>query len=104
MIRYLGYDLTVSRSKDVKRDENGVLRRHWYGCVKLYVPHEKWFGKLQQYKAFKIVKGKDGKERWQSLHRGALHNKPDLDIITKYISEIRGIYNFYRLADNVNLA
>jgi group II intron reverse transcriptase/maturase len=103
MIRYLGYDFTVSRSKDVKRDGNGVLRRHWYGCVKLYVPHAKWFGKLQQYNAFKIVKDKDGKERWKTLHRGALQNRPDLDIITKYNSEIRGIYNFYRLADNATV-
>ena len=100
LIRYLGYDFTVSRSKDAERDDDGVLQRRWYGCVKLYVPHGKWFKKLQQYKAFKIVIGKDGKERWKALHRGALMNRPDLDIITKFNSEIRGIYNFYRLAHN----
>ena len=103
LIRYLGYDFTVSRSTDTKRDEKGVLRRHWYGCVKLYVPHEKWVGKLQQYKAFRIVKDKEDKEHWKAIHRGSLINRPDIDIITKYNSEIRGIYNFYRLAHNATV-
>jgi group II intron reverse transcriptase/maturase len=103
LIRYLGYDFTVSRSKDTRRDENGVLRRHWYGTVKLYVPHEKWFGKLQEYKALKIVKGETAKEKWKPLHRGALMNLREVDIVSKYNAEIRGLYNFYRLADNVSV-
>lgn len=103
LIRYLGYDFTVSRDKSVKRDKDGVLQRFWYGRVKLYVPHDKWFAKLQQYKAFKIVKETDGKERWKALHRGPLMNRPEVDIIRQFNSEIRGIYNFYRLADNVSV-
>ena len=103
LIRYLGYDFTVSRSTDAKRRADGALQRFWYGKVRLYVPHDKWFGKLQQYKAFKIVKDADGKERWKTLHRGALMNRPEIDIISKFNSEIRGIYNFYRLASNVSV-
>jgi hypothetical protein len=102
LIRYLGYDFTVSRDKSVKRDVNGVLQRCWYGRVRLYVPHEKWFGKLQQYKAFKVVKEADGKEHWKTLHRGSLIHRTEVDIIRQFNSEIRGIYNFYRLADNVS--
>ena len=103
MIRYLGYDFTVSRSKDVKRNENGDLQRFWYGRVKLYLPHDKWVSKLQEYNAFKIVKDKDGKETWKALHRGFLMNKTEIEIISHYNSEIRGIYNFYRLAENVSV-
>lgn len=103
LIRYLGYDFTVSRSKDAKRNKNGALTRFWYGRVRLYVPREKWFGKLMQYKALKIVKDSDGKERWKALHRGKLINRSEVEIISKYNSEIRGIYNFYRLADNVSV-
>lgn len=103
LIRYLGYDFTVSRDKSVKRDKNGVLQRYWYGRVRLYVPHDKWFGKLQQYKAFKIVKEADGKELWKALHRGPLMHRTEVDIIRQFNSEIRGIYNFYRLADNVSV-
>ena len=103
LIRYLGYDFTVSRSKDAKRNESGTLQRYWYGRVKLYVPKEKWIGKLRQYKAFTIVKDADGKERWKPTHRGSLVNREEVEIVSKFNSEIRGIYNFYRLADNVSV-
>lgn len=103
MVRYLGYDFTVSRDNSVKRNKDGVLMRCWYGKVRLYVPHDKWVGKLQEYKAFKIVKDKTGKETWKSIHRGALMNRPEIDIISKFNSEIRGIYNYYRLAGNVSV-
>ena len=103
LVRYLGYDFTVSRDLDMRRDKNGILKRSLYGRVRLYVPHEKWFGKLQEYKAFKIVKDMEGKERWKALHRGSLMNMPDVEIISKFNSEIRGIYNFYRLAENATV-
>ena len=102
LVRYLGYDFTVSRDGSVRRI-NGALRRTRYGKVKLYVPHEKWFGKLQQYKALKIVKDADGNERWKAIHRGFLINRTEVDIIMKFNSEIRGLYNFYRLAHNVSV-
>ena len=61
------------------------------------------FGKLQQYGALKIVKDEDGKERWKGLHRGFLMNRTEAEIIGRFNSEIRGLYNFYRLADNVSV-
>jgi group II intron reverse transcriptase/maturase len=103
LVRYLGYDITVSRSQDTKRDEKGVLRRVWSGKVRLYVPKEKWIAKLHEYNAFKIVKDENGKEKWKPTHRGYLMNKPEVDIVSKYNSEIRGIYNYYRLATNVSV-
>ena len=103
MIRYLGYDFTVSRCKDTKRTKNGVLKRHWYGVVRLYVPFDKWFGKLQEYEAFKIVKDRMGKEKWKPIRRATLVNRREVDIISKFNSEIRGIYNYYWLADNVSV-
>lgn len=103
LIRYLGYEFTVSRSKDTRRREDGALQRRWYGTVQLYVPHEKWVQKLQEYKAFKIVLDKNGKENWKPMHRGILVNRTDSEIISKFNSEIRGIYNFYCLAVNVSV-
>jgi group II intron reverse transcriptase/maturase len=101
MVRYLGYDFTISRSGDTKRTIDGVLKRLWYGAVRLYLPYDKWFGKLQEYKAFKIVKDETKKEIWKPLHRGALMNRTDIEIVSKFNAEIRGIYNYYRLAGNV---
>jgi len=103
LIRYLGYDFTVSRDKSLERNENGALQRVYYGKVQLYLPKEKWVGKLREYKAFVIKKDKHGNEKWHAMHRGKLMNKPEVEIISKYNSEIRGIYNYYRLANNVSV-
>jgi len=104
MVRYLGYDFTVSRSTDTRRDDEGVMRRYWYGSVVLYLPYAKWFAKLQEYKAVKIIKDKStGKEKWKSLHRGSLMNKTEYEIISKYNAETRGLYNYYWLAENVSV-
>lgn len=99
-VRYLGYDIRVSRSQDVKRTKKG-LQRVWYGKVQLYVPKEKWIEKLHEYGALKIRQGENGKEIWKSLHRGALMPLDEVAIISKYNSELRGLYNYYRLAINV---
>lgn len=103
LISYLGYQFTVQRNKDVKRDSSGVLRRMWYGKVALYVPHDKWVQKLKEYQAFKIVAGNDGKERWKPLHRGKLMLKDALAITSQFNAEIRGLYNYYSIAENVSV-
>ena len=103
MIPYLGYQFTVRRDHAVKRDNSGTLRRMWYGKVALYVPHEKWVQKLHEYQAFKIVKDTAGKERWKPLHRGKLMHKDAIAIISQFNAEIRGLYNFYSIAENVSV-
>ena len=52
--RFLGYDITVSRSQVVKRLANGKVQRCQTGVVKLLVPREKWVAKLLEYQAMKI--------------------------------------------------
>lgn len=99
MVRYLGYDIRVSRSQDVKRTKKG-LQRVWYGKVQLYVPKEKWIAKLHEYGALKIKKDENRKEIWKPIHRGALMPLDEVAIISKYNSEIRGLYNYYRMAIN----
>lgn len=103
LIDYLGYQFTVRRNRDVKRDSSGVLRRMWYGKVALYVPHDKWVQKLKEYQTFKIVTDNNGKERWEPLHRGKLMHKDVLAITSQFNAEIRGLYNYYCLAENVSV-
>lgn len=98
--RFLGYDITVSRDKVVKKNANGKAQRVNGYTVKLLVPREKWVGKLLEYKAMKIVVTAKGKERFKALHRGKLTNKTDIEIISAFNSEIRGLYNFYSLAND----
>ena len=99
-VRYLGYDIRVSRSQDTKRTKKG-LQRVWYGKVRLYMPKEKWIAKLRDYGVFKIKKDETGKEIWKPIHRGVLMHLDEVAIISKYNSEIRGLYNYYRMAINV---
>ena len=68
--------------------------------VRLLVPREKWVGKLLEYQAMKITTTSSGKERFKALHRGKLNNKTDIDILSAYNSEIRGLYNFYSIAND----
>jgi group II intron reverse transcriptase/maturase len=98
--RFLGYDMKVSKSQDIKRKANGVKSRIYSGVLKLYVPHEKWESKLRECGAIRIINNELGKDTWKAIHRGELINKTDIEIISKYNSEIRGLYNYYSLACN----
>jgi len=99
--RFLGYDISVSRSQDVKRLRNGITARVYNGTMKLYVPHDKWATKLLERGAIRIKKDKiTGKEHWKAIHRGKLFNLRDIEILSRYNAEVRGLYNYYALANN----
>lgn len=66
------------------------------------MPQEKWFKKLLLYKALRIKTDDNGKEMWRPTHRRYLVDNDDLEILKKYNSEITGIYNYYRIANNVS--
>ena len=98
--RFLGYDITVSRSQILKRLANDKVQRCQTGVVKLLVPREKWVAKLLEYQAMKIKVNENGKERFVALHRGKLVNKSDIEILTTYNAEVRGLYNYYSIAND----
>jgi group II intron reverse transcriptase/maturase len=103
-VRYLGYDIAVSRSKAVKRNSKGWHFRAWYGTVVLYVPKEKWVNKLHEHKTIQVKWDENrGRGYWRPMPRAELQNKTDIEIVSKFNSEIRGLYNFYRLAENVSV-
>lgn len=103
MVRYLGYDFRVIHSKNVKRCKAGDLKRVWYGKVFLYMPKEKWMKKAMDNQAIQVKRNPvSGKESWRPMPRKELMNRNDADIVSTFNSEIRGLYNFYRLAENVS--
>ena len=103
LARFLGYDIAVSKSQDVKRFKDGHKERVYHGKVKLYVPHDKWEAKLLERGAIRIKKDKiSGKEHWKAIHRGALFNLTDIDILSRYNAEVRGFYNYYSIANNAS--
>lgn len=101
--RFLSYDITVSRSDAIKKDKNGVRKRMYNGQIKLYVPHEKWASKLKQLNAIKISKHADGTERYKATCRTKLINREDSQILQAYNSEVRGLYNYYCIANNASV-
>lgn len=100
--RFLGFDVYVAQNDSLKKDKNGHTRRSRSGKVRLYVPREKWQNKLMEYKALKI-KNQDGQEVFEPIHRTYLISNDDLEILQQYNAEIRGMYNYYRIADNVSV-
>ena len=100
--RFLNYDIYVSRSQDIKRLKNGKRQRVYYGVVQLRMPHEKWAAKLLELGAIRISKDVSGKERWKAMPRGKLMNRTDIEILSRYNAEVRGLYNYYSLAGNVS--
>lgn len=99
---FLGYEITISDISVTKKTPQGQCKTK-SNKVRLYVPHEKWVEKLKSYKALKIKKEADGKERWIPLQRDKLIGKEPIEILSTYNAEIRGLYNYYSMANNVSV-
>ena len=70
----------------------------------LYVPHEKWENKLHELRVMQVKWDENrGRDFWRPMHRNELLNSTDIEIVRQYNSEIRGLYNFYRIAENVGV-
>ena len=100
--RFLGYEITISEIATTTKTQQGQCKTK-SGKVRLYVPHDKWVGKLKEYHALKIKKDPDGKERWIPLQQNKLISKEPIETLTTYNSRIRGLYNYYSLANNVSV-
>lgn len=97
---FLGYKIKVARNEGIKRRKDGVKSRPFSGVVKLYVPKENWIKKLLEYEAIKIVSDENGKEKWKAIHSGKVLNKSDIEILSDYNAKVRGLFNYYCIADN----
>jgi group II intron reverse transcriptase/maturase len=98
--RFLGYDIKISHDNlTTKITASGHKQRTRTMCCELLLPHEIWRNKLIEYKALKID---SQTQKWKSAHRAHLLQNDDLEILSTYNAEIRGLYNYYRLANNVH--
>jgi len=97
--RFLGYDVKISHDNLMTTfNISGYKQRTRTMCCELLLPHEVWKNKLIEYKALKID---SNTKKWKSVHRAHLLQNDDLEILFTYNAEIRGLYNYYRLANNV---
>lgn len=96
-VRFLGYDISVRRSQEVKGCKNGKKARTLNMRVELLVPLQEKIEKFLFAKGA-VVQLPDG--TLKPMHRPYLLNYSDSEIVEHYNAEIRGICNYYRLAVN----
>lgn len=100
--KFLGFEVTIRKSEKTRKGRNGMPKRSLDHKTVVLLPMEVMRKKLRDYGAMKIVI-EDGKEKWESTSRPYLRSNDDLEILNRYNSEIRGIYNYYCIANNVNI-
>ena len=100
--RFLGYDIRVRRSQAIKCKHSGnrkIKKRTLNGSVELLVPLNDKIHKFIFSKKIAVQKN-DG--TLFPVHRKYLIGSTDLEIVTIYNAELRGICNYYSLAVNFN--
>ena len=103
--QFLSFQITTSTEQNSTRTKAGYIKRSYTGRIKLYVPKEKWLKRLLSYGTLKIQydKNNGNKEIWEPICRSGLRNLDDLEILNQYNAEIRGLYNYYRIAHNATV-
>ena len=97
--KFLGYEISVRKSNATKRDASGRLIRAFNKKIRLRVGKNVAKNKLLEHCALGI-KTRNGKEQWKPKSRPTLVCKTDLEILDQYNKEIRGLANYFSLADN----
>ncbi len=97
---FLGYDIYVRHTQAAKRNKSGNLTRAFNGRIVLDVPMDNIKKKLLEYGAMKLEVNVYGKEVWRAKSRYYLKDNDDLEILEQYNSEIRGLRNYYAIANN----
>lgn len=99
MAKFLGYNIEVGKGNDSKKGKDGIIKRVYRGKIRLFVPD----GTIEKViLKRKMVKDINAKE-WKILHRPELLQLTPLEIVETYNAELRGLYNYYCLADNVSI-
>ena len=95
--RFLGYDVRVRRDQQVKPWKN-CKQRTMNNTVELLIPLK---DKVEKYLFNKgAVKQRTDNGKLEPVARVDLTRNTDLEIVTTYDAEIRGLCNFYFLASN----
>jgi group II intron reverse transcriptase/maturase len=91
-VKFLGYEIQkLQENEKVTKCINGQKKRSLNGGLSLLVPKEVIQSKIQKFT-------KNGKP----IHVPERINDPVLNTLMKFNGEIRGLYNYYRLATDVS--
>ena len=96
-IRFLGYDVAVRRSQEIKRRKDGVKERTLNNSVELTAPLQE---KIMDYLfSNNIVEQRPDGEIWP-VAKPQMRHMAEKDIVRRYDTQVRGICNYYCLAAN----
>lgn len=97
--RFLGHDVRVRRDQQIK-PKGKFKTRSMNNKVELSIPFK---DKIEKFLFSNgIVKQRSDNGKLEPIHRPQLLNRTDLEIVTIYNAELRGICNYYGLASNFN--
>ena len=95
--RFLGYDVRVRRSQEVKPWKN-TKQRTMNQTVELLIPFK---DKIEKYLfSHGVVRQRADNGKLEPIARVNLTRNTDLEIVTTYDAELRGLCNYYFLASN----
>lgn len=97
--KFLGFSIYIRTCNNSRRDKNGNPVRSLNGKVVLHLDMNTLRDKLIDYNAVRITT-RNGKTVWESKAREYLYDNDELEILMQYNAEIRGLYNYYCIADN----
>ena len=97
--RFLGYDVRVRRSNQIKKSGK-ISKRTLHNMVELNIPLE---DKIMKFLFSKnvIAQKKDG--TIEPVHRNRLIRCTPLEIVNTYNAELRGLCNYYSLGSNFTM-
>lgn len=99
--RFLGYDIRVRRDQQLKKNGRGGKQRTMNGKVELNIPLS---DKIEKFLFSRgIVEQREDNGKLEPCRRTQLLSQTDLEIVSIYNSELRGICNYYNLASNFNM-
>jgi len=101
--KFLGYEITIGRKGTPSKDKLGKLSDRHHGRVKLYIPQAAWLNKLKETESISIKNTPHHEEVWIPRARKSLLYFPDHKIVTIYNQEIRGLYQYFKIADNASV-
>jgi group II intron reverse transcriptase/maturase len=96
---FLGFHIRNRKSDHTKRDSIGRLKRCYSKTVEIKIPQDAIKKKLLAYDVVQIKKHNE-KEVWKPKARPEFNHNDDLEILERYNSEIRGLYNYFGIAKN----
>jgi group II intron reverse transcriptase/maturase len=93
--RFLGYDVRVRRNSQIKSDKNGIKKRSLNNMAELTVP---FIEKINTFLFRKSIAEQQSDGTLLAVCRPFLLHMTELEIVSTYNAELRGICNYYNKA------